>query len=140
MKRAPVEQWKWKGLWDYKGTCWRQNKDYLGQATCWASNPLFIIYSNVKLHTTKESAKKINCKKTNWRYPLRESTRFACQPALRSRQISPFFVHFRTFFVDFRGEITEKGLKLSTKVQNGWKKVLQLTFRCCKPLKADLNK
>ena len=35
----------------------------------------------------------------------------ASQPALRSRQNNIFFVHFQTFFVDFSGEITVKGLK-----------------------------
>ena len=51
---------------------------------------------------------------------------FTCQPALRSRQISPFFVHFQTFFVDFRCEITEKSLK---KVEKRQKKMFQPAFR-----------
>ena len=39
-----------------------------------------------------------------------------------------FFVHFQMFFVDFRREITEKGLKLTKKVENGWKKVVRPAF------------
>ena len=50
-----------------------------------------------------------------------------------------FFVHFQTFFVDFRREITEKRFKWTKKVENGWKKVVWPTFRCYKHLKASWN-
>ena len=33
-----------------------------------------------------------------------------------------FFVHFQTFFLKFRREITEKGLKWTKKVENGLNK------------------
>ena len=40
-----------------------------------------------------------------------------------SKKRHSFFVHFKTFFLDFRCEITEKGLKWTKKVENGPKKV-----------------
>ena len=43
------------------------------------------------------------------------------------------------FFLDFRREITEKGLKRRQKVENGWKKVLQPVFGCAQHLKAGQN-
>ena len=42
---------------------------------------------------------------------------FACRPALRSKQIS-LFCQFSDIFVDFRLEITGKGLKRTKKVEN----------------------
>ena len=41
------------------------------------------------------------------------------------------FVHFHTFVVDFRREITEKGLKWSKKVENGWKKEFDQLLGAC---------
>ena len=38
-----------------------------------------------------------------------------------------FNVHFQTFFLDFRRELTEKGLKLTKKFENGSKKVFGQT-------------
>ena len=47
---------------------------------------------------------------------------FACQPALRSRQNMKktclLFI-YRRCFIDFSREITERGLKLTKKVENG---------------------
>ena len=46
---------------------------------------------------------------------------------MRSRQKwkkHVFIVHFHMFFSDFWFEISDKGLKLTKKVENGWKKEL----------------
>ena len=68
---------------------------------------------------------------------------FACRPALRSRlyleKTLLFFVHFRTVFVDFRREITEKGKNWTKKLENGWKKRFRPAFRCAQHLKAGRN-
>ena len=42
-----------------------------------------------------------------------------------------FFVHFQTFFSDFRREITEKGLKSRKRVENGWKKHFDQLLGAC---------
>ena len=41
------------------------------------------------------------------------------RPAAPEADQTTFFVHFQTFYVDFRREITEKGLKSTKKVENG---------------------
>ena len=45
----------------------------------------------------------------------------------REKQILFFYVHFQTCFLDFRRELTEKGLKLTKKFENGSKKVFRQT-------------
>ena len=56
------------------------------------------------------------------RYPLRESTSFSMSTSFedKTKLKGKVFVgvHFQTFFIDFRGEITEKGFKLTKRVEN----------------------
>ena len=47
-----------------------------------------------------------------------------------------FFVNFQMFFY-FRREITEKGLKWTKKLKNGWKKLLRPAFGCAQLVKTE---
>ena len=49
------------------------------------------------------------------------------------------FCSFLMFFLDFRLEITEKGLKLTIKVENGSKEVFQPASGCMQHPKAGRN-
>ena len=60
-------------------------------------------------------------KKIISRYPLVELTSFCMSTSFEEKtkiEKTHFFVHFQMFFRDFRREITEKGLKLTKKVEN----------------------
>ena len=48
-------------------------------------------------------------------------------------------IWFWTFFVDFSHEITEKGLKSTKMLENGWKKVVRPAFGCAQHPKAGQN-
>ena len=64
--------------------------------------------------TTKKSTEK----RQIWGIPSGSLPAFACQPALRRRQKlkkQVFFVHFQTFFSDFRREIIKKRFKINFK-------------------------
>ena len=76
-------------------------------------NFFFSHFSTFFVHF-KAFSVKFNRKKTNSRYPPRESTSF-CMSTRRSRQNHVFLIHFQTFFVDFSREISEKALKLTKK-------------------------
>ena len=49
------------------------------------------------------------------------------------------YICFQTFFEDIRCEITEKGLKWTNQVENGWKKVVQPALGCAQLPKAGWN-
>ena len=67
---------------------------------------------------------KINRKRQIRGTPSGSRPAFACRPALRSRQKHVFF---RSFFVDFSREITEKALKWTKKVEK-WQKKVSTSF------------
>ena len=47
--------------------------------------------------------------------------------ALTRKLVKTFYkFHFQTFFLDFRREITQKGLKLTKKVENGSKECFEI--------------
>ena len=79
------------------------------------------------MKSTKKWQKTLKSKKSTEKdnfegYPLRESTSFCMSTSFEEQPNITFFVNFQMFFVDFRREITEKGLKQTKKVENGWKK------------------
>ena len=78
-----------------------------------------------------KTALKINVKKIISRYPLRESTSF-CMSTSFEEYIKMQKKHYFVRFLDFRREITEKGLKWTKKVEYNFKNVLT-SFRVRAP-------